>query len=354
MSFKDTHQSQISATHELLFAMAPIEEVIESFNTSARSGNRPGGIQEQDRFANLISSCKEDFPPSPRYQKALISRYVGQIEQDGSSVASDALAEVVFQATLTKDDIFPNPEESSYLSFCIPPASLTKSCSDKKRFLRIRQFPYHNDVSLRLWEAGACLAEYFLENKYRVSRKKVVELGAGVGLTGLVLGGCCGVAGIHVTDYTDEALLNLEHNITVNKEWLSASGRKCSVTQGYLEWSDFIKKVNDAKCSPTNTFTEADVLIAADVIYDVSVIDYLVAIIQNFLSVDRQEKEVILGVTQRNLATFNTFLETLRNYNISSEWIADGNDCNNLPRIFNCKFNQSRSDVRIASLKLIS
>lgn len=107
-----------------------------------------------------------------------------------------------------------------------------------------------------------------------------------------------------------------------------------------------------AKVSPTNMLTEADVLIAADVIYDVAVIEDLVAVIKYFLLADPMEKEVILAITRRNLATFELFLQSLRSFDISSEWIADGQDCNSLPKVFKCNFNQSRLDVRIASLKL--
>lgn len=223
-------------TEELLLAMAPIHEVIQSFNRSVSDGNCPGDFKEQDRFADLIISCREKFPPSERYLKALIRHYINQVEEDGGLVASDNLVEIVFQASLSKD-MFPNPDESSYLSFFIPTGSPASDASGCK-LLRIRQFPYHNDVALRLWEAGACLAEYFLENKSRASQKRIMELGAGVGLTGLVLAGCCDAARVHLTDYTDASLLNLEHNIVVNKEWLSASGESPIITQVSLASSE--------------------------------------------------------------------------------------------------------------------
>jgi hypothetical protein len=109
-----------------------------------------------------------------------------------------------------------------------------------------------------------------------------------------------------------------------------------------------------AKSSNMKEFTEADILIAADVTYDVSVIECLVTVIHAFLLSDPKEKEVILAITRRNLATFKVFLQHLKNYNIFLEWILDGNDCKNLPKVFKSKFHQSRFDVRIASLKFKS
>jgi hypothetical protein len=222
--------TEITPTQELLLAMAPIQEVIESFNSSVSKGKCPSDMEEQDRFSDLINTCREEFSPSERYLKALSRQYISQIERDGASVESDTLAEIVIQVTSSKEG-FPNPDESSYLSFFIPTDSFGKSDPSSKRFLRIRQFPYHNDVSLRLWEAGACLAEYFLANKSRTAQKKVIELGAGVGLTGFVMAACCGVARIHLTGCTDACLRNLEHNISINKEWLAASGKAPIATQ---------------------------------------------------------------------------------------------------------------------------
>jgi hypothetical protein len=231
--------TEITPTQELLLATAPIQEVIESFNSSVSKGKCPGDMVEQDRFSDLINSCREEYSPSERYLKALVRQYVSQVERDGASVESDTLAEIVIQTTLSKEG-FPNPDESSYLSFSIPTDSSGNSDPSSKRLLRIRQFPYHNDVSLRLWEAGACLAEYFLANKSRTAQKKVIELGAGVGLTGFVIAGCCDVTGIHLTDYSDICLRNLEHNISINKELLAASGKAPIATQVSLSFAKLL------------------------------------------------------------------------------------------------------------------
>jgi predicted nicotinamide N-methyase len=190
--------------------------------------------------------------------------------------------------------------------------------------------------------------------------QRVVELGAGVGLTGFVIAGCCGAKSVHMTDYTDACLLNLAHNILINNGWLSRAGIKENITQGYLEWTEFLVAENAAttkeKAPDTNMvkLREADLLIAADVIYDVSVIEALVAVIQTFLSENPEKKEVIHAITKRNLKTFEIFLQHLKNYNIRYDWIADGRYCANLPNAFKCNFNQPWSDIQIASLKIQS
>ena len=125
--------------------------------------------------------------------------------------------------------------------------------------------------------------------------------------------------------------------------------------KGYLEWSEFCHDhlVSEDRCS-RKEFVDADVLIAADVTYDVSVIEFLVNVIHSFLVTNPLKKEVIFAITRRNMETFKIFLRHLENKKVCCDWIASGRDCDDLPNMFKCKFNQSRSDVRIASLKLQS
>jgi predicted nicotinamide N-methyase len=86
--------------------------------------------------------------------------------------------------------------------------------------LKIRVFPQHNDVALKVWEAGACLAEYLMAYPDMVANKRVIELGAGVGLTGLVMAACCQPISVYMTDYSATCLENMNHNIAINQKWI--------------------------------------------------------------------------------------------------------------------------------------
>jgi hypothetical protein len=109
---------------------------------------------------------------------------------------------------------------------------------------------------------------------------------------------------------------------------------------------------------------KSDVLIAADVIYDISVVESLVSIIRHFLAGgdnnnkassvddDRTDKQAIFALTKRNIKSFETFLDNLHQYGISCQWLARGSDWDNLPRIFRCNFVQPRFDVYIAALQM--
>ena len=133
-----------------------------------------------------------------------------------------------------------------------------------------------------------------------------------------------------------------------------------------MEWTSFVESLE--KKTPSlvapSELLRSDVLIAADVIYDISVVDSLVSIIRHFLargedednattSTDgRTDKHAIFALTKRNIKSFETFLDRLQRYGISCQWLARESDWENLPRIFRCNFVQPRFDVYIAALQM--
>ena len=130
--------------------------------------------------------------------------------------------------------------------------------------------------------------------------------------------------------------------------------------QGYLEWSIFSEemettssrknqsrdKMHDAVLSE---FYSADVLLAADVCYDIAVIDSLVLVMQSFLQ-QSTSKYALFAITKRNMTTFETFLGLLKKRHIKYEWVMRGSDCETIPQIFPCNFVQTREEICIARL----
>ncbi|KAG7361443.1 lysine methyltransferase [Nitzschia inconspicua] len=339
-------------TKKYILAMASIEEVIEHFRIVETFDDK---YQQQNAFAHIVESCWNEFGPSQRYLKRLVLQYVNQLEREGEAAESDALSELVLHVSLRKDNV-PESNESCYLSFQIPEKEGMDDSIDG--WLRIRVFPYHNDVALRLWEAGAALAEYFLDHPFLLKNMHVIELGAGVGLTGLVIAACCNPSSVYLTDYTDVCRNNLRHNLEINRKWLARHGVSSDqIAEGYLEWESFAHPtgltVNEMNDDPAMvSFQRAQVLIAADVLYDVSVIDSLVLVVKRFLTQqsNRQRKEVIFAITRRNMNTFNLFLDHLRGHGIHCTYLAKS--CENLIKMFPCNFFQGREDVQVAQLRL--
>lgn len=196
--------------------MAPVNVVMESF--LSEMNDEWSSVESQARFAQLIESLRtDDFPPSESYLKSLVRQYVSRVElHPTKDVEDETLLGLILHYSMTKDTLLPDPLESCYASFCVPSTNMQKD----DLLLLLRVFPRHNDVGLKLWEAGACLAEYLLQNPHHVAGKKCCELGAGVGLTGLVVAANCHPTSFFMTDYTEACLSNLKHNIQINNEWL--------------------------------------------------------------------------------------------------------------------------------------
>jgi hypothetical protein len=202
---------------ELARAMAPTDKVLDAFA-------RESSPRNQHNFALRIQDLWSDLGPSKRYLRSLVRRFIRRIEAEGHAVEDEDLLLLVLKCSQSSD-VFPDPDENGYQSFRI----LGDEADDQP--LRVRVYPQHNDIALRLWEAGGVLAEYLIKYPFHVSGKAVLETGAGVGLTGLVAARYCGAAKVLMTDYTVECLLNLSHNITLNESWLKKVHGLPEVTQ---------------------------------------------------------------------------------------------------------------------------
>lgn len=352
---------------ELVAAMGHADRVLHTIQSLQlpldSMKNEDVNSYRQDCFARVVQSqWNKERGPSKRYLQSLTRRFVKSIEAKEPSIESDELMTLMFQIVSKCDsDSIPDADESCYLAFQTRAANIQR--------LRIRIFPQHNDVALRLWEAGATLAEYLLHDPCLVKGKRVVELGSGVGLTGLVAVGCCGASSVRLTDYTDASLDNLRHNVSMNRAWLNEQCKgevvqEENISAGYLDWNAYGDDTNrqpearlplDDRVLPScKALSEADILLAADVAYDSSVIGCLAQTIRMFLTVDSSggSKQALFAKNLRNKDTSNLLERELANVGIRSRVLATGHACEQLPLIFPTKFVQPRSDIRICSLEL--
>mmetsp|Transcript_14223 Transcript_14223/g.34301 ORF Transcript_14223/g.34301 Transcript_14223/m.34301 type:complete len:477 (+) Transcript_14223:86-1516(+) len=462
----DQDRSRLYA-QRLALGGALADRVLDVWSSSMKTSShhyqryRPfSSMNDQDGFAQLILDECERCGCSIRYIKHLAKTYARRIEQqreqdhleEREDLESDLLSEWIFRMSLQKET-FPSEDESCILSFALPePGQVHHGQQHRHQqplppqvdhLLRIRVYPYHNDVALRLWEAGGCLAEYFIQNPQLISSKHVVELGAGVGLTGIAISAICHPASMYLTDYTDVCRRNLQHNLDLNHDLLEQRYNfdPSLISQGYLEWNEFVEtyrtvaydrsaakqaagrkdkeqpllhkeqqhsepsrssnvsngtvvvpaafdailEVTDAEIATTlRAFQRGDLLIAADVIYDTAVIDSLVRVVRNFLASkashhrhpsdedsspntaficdndttttnslqhhQQQKKVAIFAITRRNMNSFHLLLDRLSVHGIHCTWLADGVDCDALPRLIESTFVQPRKDVQIAKL----
>ena len=381
----------------LLRAMAPIDEFLDAFVASFDNNDSRTSWAEPDigqtQLADLVAKVTTPpFVPTRRYLRLLLTRYASNVEREaGCQIEDEALAELIAEHAFGPSSLAagpttgggmgggdaPDPDAHGYVSFQVPHNGNSRTCtssSPDEDIVGIRVYPHHNDVGIRkVWEAGACLAEFLIAHPDQIRDKKVLELGAGVGLTGIVAAALCQVRHLHMTDYTEACLDNMEHNILVNKEWLARQGVNvddniCSrkLTSGYLEWTECAEGGGDDEnsrraisTSEPFQFSEAEVLLAADVVYDASQIPSLVQSVKVLLSSGRvgvtndaaEKRKAIFATTFRNEKTFALFTNELRREGISCNYV-EKEVIANLPNIFPCYFTQPRSDVRICTMTM--
>lgn len=109
-----------------------------------------------------------------------------------------------------------------------------------EEFVRDEQMPYWAEI----WPAAIILSA-FIADELSVTGKRVVEIGAGVGMVS-VTAAACGAA-VFATDYSTEALRFIRYNALMNK---------VPVDTGRLDW-------RAVQCAE-----RFDMLFAADVLYE--------------------------------------------------------------------------------------
>lgn len=375
--------------------MAPIDKFLDAFISSFDNNDSCWAQPDigQAQLAALVAKVTmPPFVPTRRYLRLLLTRYTAKMEREaGCQIEDEALAELIAvhafgPSSLAKGPAtgggigggdVPDPDAHGYVSFQVPHNGNAGTCISSppdENIVGIRVYPHHNDVGIsKVWEAGACLAEFLVAHPGQIRDKKVLELGAGVGLTGIVAAGLCQTKHLHMTDYTEACLDNMEHNIAVNKDWLVRQGvnvddNECSrkLTSGYLEWTECAEGDNHENSrraistSEPFQFSNAEVLLAADVIYDASQIPSLVRSVKVLLSsgsgddtIDAAEekRKAIFATTFRNGKTFALFTSELRREGISSNYV-EKKSIASLPDIFPCYFTQPRSDIRICTMTM--
>lgn len=149
-------------------------------------------------------------------------------------------------------------------------------------------------------QASLVLAEWCLQNRVIFENKSVLELGAGVGLTGITVGFKCQPSRVLLTDCHETVLETLQKNVNLN------FNDKSNVSVLNLPW----EKINAEKC---RDLEEIDVLIAADVVYDPCLFHPLADAIKCLLS-SSGASQMYLACTERNESTLHYFLDVLSKF----------------------------------------
>ncbi|XP_041634487.1 protein-lysine N-methyltransferase EEF2KMT isoform X1 [Cheilinus undulatus] len=235
----------------------------------------------------------QKFPPSVRFRRLFLSELIKRQEAAGCDPLDelyDALAEVV------------GTEETSecYKSYLLP-------SGDAVSLLENVALISKGTTGLVTWEAALYLAEWALDHHQAFTGRTVLELGSGVGLTGITICRSCSPKRFVFSDCHHSVLEKLRNNVELN----GLTEEESAVSVEELDWT--------AATEETIEQIGADTVIAADVVYDPDIVEVLVKLLSKILrcSSHAVHPQVLICSTIRNQETYSGFKQQLESAGIS-------------------------------------
>ncbi len=137
-----------------------------------------------------------EYPPSSRYLKFLFKKIIQILEDKEVEIIDELMEKLLKYLTIAEND----GEDVSYTTYFHDLGGLNVNYSDVTSSLsqlpssvnevsvHVRSLRNHNHVGVKIWEASLYTAELLLQNPYLIANKSILELGSGVGVTGLLIG----------------------------------------------------------------------------------------------------------------------------------------------------------------------
>ncbi|XP_071976886.1 protein-lysine N-methyltransferase EEF2KMT isoform X2 [Engystomops pustulosus] len=251
----------------------------------------------------------QKYPPSSQYRRLFLSELIKKHERTGAEPLDDiytAFAEVL------------NSEDNTlcYKSYCLPtgdPVTLAENVA----------IISEGTTGLVTWEAALFLAEWAIENNGLFNNRTILELGSGIGLTGLVICRSCSPRRYTFSDSHQKVLQQLKENVLLNgfvlSEELSDTSKTpttvVSVTE--LDWESVTEQELVA--------LDADLVIASDVVYDPDILASFSKVVKKLFCCTKagNKLEVIVASTIRNPETYSLFQTTLDDCGLSWQVLPD-------------------------------
>ncbi|XP_063027369.1 protein-lysine N-methyltransferase EEF2KMT isoform X1 [Melospiza melodia melodia] len=267
------------------------------------------------------------YPPSAKYRRCFLTELIKKLE----STAAEPLDEL-YEALA---DVLKEEEESThcYKNYLLPSGDCVSLCESTALISG-------GTTGLLTWEAALHLAQWALQNPSLFRGRTILELGSGVGFTGIAICKSCQPRTFIFSDCHPLVLSQLRENLQLNglslepdRTWSpqtesqgqEGEGQSCQtpkVIVAELNWGS----VTEKQLLPLR----ADVVIAADVVYDPEIIVALIEMLQKLSTsrADRKAPEVFIASTIRNPATYQLFQAELDKAGIRWQVIPAHSSCN--------------------------
>lgn len=169
-------------------------------------------------------------------------------------------------------------------------------------------------TGLSIWEGSQALAEFCLGNEHMFGNKKLLELGSGVGLTGISVILSCYPSEYIFTDNHDTVLNLIRENVSTSLSTADQTPMRFDDEMSTSLYGDTKVSVMKLAWDRLNDFTAdfiiPDLILGADLIYDKDLFQPLCDTLKLFF---RRNKNLvaIFACTIRDPATYKDFRDTL-------------------------------------------
>jgi len=246
-----------------------------------RSSRDPVEAQESVLQVTVLHPSNLLYPVKEDYQRTFLKKFISQLENCGEEVCESLYKEYLVRLSSGE------PQQYHHRHFLINGKTLT--------IQEHTSIVSGGTTGLATWEGGLALSEWCLHNPSLLRGRHVLELGCGLGLTGLCVSLCCHPQSYTLTDHHPAVLRAVERNLLLNREILSDIVVKTEL----LDWEDIYN----------TSLKDVDVVLAADVVFDERLFPALVATFHHLLS--KTTSFAVLACTERNPQTLTTFLTLL-------------------------------------------
>ncbi|CAG4911450.1 unnamed protein product [Colias eurytheme] len=173
-------------------------------------------------------------------------------------------------------------------------------------------------TGMKTWEAALILADWIISHKDLFKNKKVLELGSGVGFTGICVAKLCEISSISLTDCHDDVINTINDNIQIN---FADANKICGNNSIIYEYDD--KRIGVTKLDwnfveDIKSIESPDIVIGADIVYDPSILKPLSNVLK-ILFEKNKHMEVYIACIIRNEDTLKEFFTVLESQNMSIE-----------------------------------
>lgn len=249
---------------DLYLERAPVNVLIETLKNDSKWPRASFHAE----IVEFVQKYKQ-YPPHPSWFKYLMKVLVEELEKVCDDGLEDSLAELAVDAALT--NVSSDDAVSFYVMYNLyAPGPLP-----------FRLLKGHNQVGTIVWAAGKYMCGVLHLFGGLTCGKRVLELGSGTGVVGISIASdpTAQPRECILTDFHDEVLVNLQHNVAINAE----TTQPTSMTVSQLDWRSF-----DASAYSDNV----DVILAADCTYAPDIVTDLLLALSKLLPVLPRNNEV--------------------------------------------------------------